>query len=242
MQAHRITTSLPTFDKLGVEQPNDVATETTARAWTEAFGQSVSARDVGGVLSTITEDGWWRDLFSITWDLRTFQGPAKIDKFLEDKLEDSGFDNVSFKSAQYNQPFADMAWIVTQFEFETKIAQGRGFARLVPTKAGWKAVVVCTILEGLKDFPEKIGALRNHLPNHGKWAEQRDKEKEFPGKDPVALIIGGGQSGLSIAARLKHLGVTNLIIERHSRIGDQWRNRYDALCLHDPVCEHRSST
>ena len=237
MQPHPITTSLPTFDKLGVEQPKNVDAEKISRAWIEAFGQFVSAKDVKGLLSTITEDGWWRDVFSITWDLRTFQGPEKIGQFLEDKLEDSGFGNVTFKSAEYGQPFADMVWIVAQFEFDTKIAKGRGLARLVPTPTGWKAVIVCTNLEDLKDFPEQIGSLRNHLPNHGKWAAQRSKEKEFSETDPEVLIIGGGQSGLDIAARLKHLGVSNLIIEKQPRIGHQWRTRYEALCLHDPVCE-----
>ncbi|KIP03537.1 hypothetical protein PHLGIDRAFT_94663 [Phlebiopsis gigantea 11061_1 CR5-6] len=235
MQAHPITTSLPTFAHLGVEQPKDVDAEKIARAWVAALGQFVSARDVKGILSNITEDGWWRDVFSITWDLRTFQGPATIAQFLEDKLEDSGFGNISFRSAQYGQPFDDMVWIVAQFDFETKIAKGRGLARLVPTPAGWKAVIVCTNLEDLKDFPEQIGSLRNHLPNHGKWAAQRSKEKEFAETDPEVLIIGGGQSGLDIAARLKHLGVSNLIIEKQPRIGHQWRTRYEALCLHDPV-------
>lgn len=238
MEPHPITTSLPTFDKLGVEPPKDVDGEKIGRAWVEAFGQFVSAKDVKGILSTIFAEGWWRDIFAITWDLRTFQGPDKIGKFLEDKLEDSKFGNITFKSAQYVQAFPDMAWIVAQFEFETTIAKGRGLARLVPTNDGWKAIIVCTNLEELKDYPEAIGALRNHLPNHGKWADARRKEKEFANKDPEVLIIGGGQSGLDIAARLKHLGVTNLIIEKQPRIGNQWRTRYEALCLHDPVCEY----
>ena len=240
MQAHPITTSLPTFDKLGVQQPKHVDSEAISRAWIDVFEQNIAARDVQGVLSTMTDDGWWRDLFAMTWDLRTFQGPAKIGKFLEDKLEDSGLSNVSFKSAQYVQPFDDMSWVVAQFEFETKIAKGRGLARLVPTEVGWKAVIICTNLEDLKDFPEQIGSLRNHLPNHGKWAEQRNVEREFSENDPAVLIIGGGQGGLNIAARLKHLGVTNLVVERHSRIGNQWRDRYEALCLHDPVCKRHT--
>jgi hypothetical protein len=41
-------------------------------------------------------------------------------------------------------------------------------------------------------------------------------------------------SGLMTAARLKALGVSCLIVERNSRIGDNWRNRYDALSLHLP--------
>ncbi len=54
--------------------------------------------------------------------------------------------------------------------------------------------------------------------------------------DPTVLIVGGGHSGLDVAVHLKALGVTNLVIEKNPRIGDNWRTRYEALCLHDPVC------
>lgn len=236
MQAHPITTSLPTFDKLGVQPPKDVDADKIGRAWTEHFAQAVSAKDIQGILSTIQPDGWWRDIFALTWDLRTFQGPEKIAQFLEDRLDLQGFSDVEFVKAQYEQKFPDMAWIVVQFDFETKIAKGRGLARLVPTPEGqWKAVIVCTNLEELKDYPEAIGPRRNPLPNHGKWAEQRRKETAYEDREPEVLIIGGGQSGLDIAARLKNLGVSNLIIEKQPRIGNQWRTRYEALCLHDPV-------
>ena len=43
-------------------------------------------------------------------------------------------------------------------------------------------------------------------------------------------------SGLSAAARLKFLGINALVVEKNERIGDNWRNRYDSLCLHDSVC------
>lgn len=56
--------------------------------------------------------------------------------------------------------------------------------------------------------------------------------------EPAVIILGGGQSGLEVAARLQLLGVSTLIIEKRERIGDQWRGRYEALCLHDPVCEY----
>ena len=45
-----------------------------------------------------------------------------------------------------------------------------------------------------------------------------------------------GHSGLDVAARLKYLGVKTLIVERNPRVGDNWRNRYEGLCLHDYVC------
>jgi putative flavoprotein involved in K+ transport len=51
----------------------------------------------------------------------------------------------------------------------------------------------------------------------------------------VALVVGGGQAGLSIAARLTQLQVDTLIVDREQRIGDNWRNRYHALTLHNQV-------
>ena len=91
-------------------------------------------------------------------------------------------------------------------------------------------------LQSLTEYPENVGALRNPLPNHGKWAEHRRKEMEFEGVEPYVVIIGAGQSGLGVGARLKFLDIPTLILDRNPRVGDQWRNRYEALCLHDPVC------
>ena len=63
------------------------------------------------------------------------------------------------------------------------------------------------------------------------------KEIKFEDAKPYVLIVGGGQSGLDLRARLKFLDVPTLIVEKFPRVGDQWRNRYQALCLHDPVCK-----
>ena len=54
-------------------------------------------------------------------------------------------------------------------------------------------------------------------------------------RDPIVLVVGGGQAGLSIAARLTQLQVDTLIVDREQRIGDNWRNRYHALTLHNQV-------
>ena len=57
----------------------------------------------------------------------------------------------------------------------------------------------------------------------------------MPTAIPTVLVIGGGQSGLCIAARLKQLQVDTLIVDREKRIGDNWRKRYHALTLHNQV-------
>ena len=52
---------------------------------------------------------------------------------------------------------------------------------------------------------------------------------------PHVLIVGGGQGGIALGARLRQLGVPTIIIDKRARPGDQWRSRYKSLCLHDPV-------
>ena len=58
---------------------------------------------------------------------------------------------------------------------------------------------------------------------------------DYADRDPTVLVVGGGQAGLSIAARLKQLQIDTLIVDRGTRIGDNWRKRYHALTLHNQV-------
>ncbi|KAF5371656.1 hypothetical protein D9758_003551 [Tetrapyrgos nigripes] len=103
----------------------------------------------------------------------------------------------------------------------------------------WKCHCLFTHLEDLQSFPEKIGALRNRQLAHGlggsSWIAQRRREIEFVDEDPKVVVVGGSQSGLTVGARLKMLEVPTLIVDKLPRIGDNWRKRYEALCLHDPV-------
>jgi putative flavoprotein involved in K+ transport len=69
------------------------------------------------------------------------------------------------------------------------------------------------------------------------WLEQRAAEDTALGttRQPYCLIVGGGQGGIMLGARLKQLGVPFIIVEKNARAGDSWRNRYRTLVLHDPV-------
>lgn len=46
------------------------------------------------------------------------------------------------------------------------------------------------------------------------------------------LIIGAGPSGLSVAGRLRKLGIPFEILEKSDTVGIAWRNHYDRLHLH----------
>jgi cation diffusion facilitator CzcD-associated flavoprotein CzcO len=67
------------------------------------------------------------------------------------------------------------------------------------------------------------------------WLDQRAKAQAYADRDPQVLIAGGGQAGLALAARLGRIGVDALVVERHDRIGDNWRHRYHSLTLHNEV-------
>lgn len=49
------------------------------------------------------------------------------------------------------------------------------------------------------------------------------------------VIAGAGQAGLSAAYHLQRRGVECLVVDGISRIGDQWRHRYDSLRLFTPA-------
>src|SRR5215208_59275 len=50
-----------------------------------------------------------------------------------------------------------------------------------------------------------------------------------------AVVIGGGQAGLSVGYHLARHGVPFVILEANERIGDSWRKRWDSLRLFSPA-------
>ncbi|KAJ7094555.1 hypothetical protein B0H15DRAFT_127960 [Mycena belliarum] len=229
--------SLPTLDKLDARVSDDLDPKEIAVEWFKLFSAYAEAGNVEGTASLFVEGAYWRDILSLSWDFRTFQGPT-LHKFLTDRLSAAQMSAFQLKEdyLQLKRPYPDIAWIEATFNFETSVGLASGVFRLVPLKGGdWKAHCMLTNLEDLKGFPEKIGPLRDSAPNHGKWEEARRRSSAFEDSDPTVLIVGGGQSGLELAARLRCLEISTLVVEKNPRIGDNWRNRYEALCLHDPV-------
>lgn len=51
----------------------------------------------------------------------------------------------------------------------------------------------------------------------------------------MRVVNTAGQAGLNVAARLQHLGLSCLLLEKNARVGDNWRCRYRTLVTHDPV-------
>ncbi|KAF9061479.1 hypothetical protein BDP27DRAFT_1337981 [Rhodocollybia butyracea] len=208
-----------------------------AEDWFESFSSLATAGNAEGVVRLVCEDALWRDLLSLTSDMRTFDGSPKIRKFLTDRLSLVKLQNFALTEfIRLQKPYPDLVWIVGMFTFENSTGMCSGIFRLVPGANGsWRAYTMFTMIESFKKFPEKIGPLREHVALSGRLWKEKRKYEMFEQEDPVVLIIGAGQSALQLAARLKFLDIPTLMVERDNRVGDMWRNRYDALSLHFPV-------
>jgi putative flavoprotein involved in K+ transport len=59
-----------------------------------------------------------------------------------------------------------------------------------------------------------------------------------PGRTPHrfrAIVIGGGQAGLSVGYHFARRGLDFVILDSNQRIGDSWRQRWDSLRLFTPA-------
>jgi putative flavoprotein involved in K+ transport len=201
------------------------------------FGQALSARDAGAAASLFRSDGYWRDLVAFTWNIRTMEGRDEIRDMLESRLgltEPADWALAEGEDAVESDGTLE-GWIT----FETNVARGYGHVRV---RDGLIWTLLTTMAE-LKGHEEKQGPSRPlgiaHGPQKGlrTWQEERSAEAAELGtsRQPYCLIIGGGQGGIGLAARLRQLDVPTIIVERNERPGDSWRKRYKSLCLHDPV-------
>lgn len=242
--------ALPTFTKSGVTvQPKHASPMEIAKRWLSAFEGSISTKDPKAVVNHIHEDGWWRDHLGITWDFRTLRGHNAIIKFLEPTLGKANLHNFKIReqgkfAPNAQSPIEGLDWIELMFSFENEVGSGKGMARLVVLPNGQpKAHMVYTALQDLTDHKEAAWWNRPHGGNNslkggaveGNWYERRQRKKEFLDEEPQVLLIGAGQSGLNLAARLQTMNMSVLLVDKNERVGDNWRHRYRTLVTHDPV-------
>ncbi len=219
-----------------------------AQAWLDRFAAALAARDVAGTAALFARTSYWRDLVAFTWNLRTVEGPDGVADLLSATLaqtDPSGFRLVAeADGVDAGDPPAEADGVVTAwYDFETAVGRGRGIFRLVEEDGEDRAWTLLTTLQELKGHEEPKRDRRPRGAEHGaqkrrqSWAERRQQEVESLGSttQPYVLVVGGGQGGIALGARLRQLDVPALVIDSHPRPGDQWRGRYKSLCLHDPV-------
>ena len=208
-------------------------------AWLAAFQDALTARDVERAASMFLTQSFWRDLVAFSWNLTTVEGPEGVADLLRTTLDSTNPTGFATVEEPTEADGVTQAWI----EFETAVGRGRGHLRLQDGPAGAQAWTLLTTLEELKGFEEPTrvrrprGALHGASKERRTWLEAREHEAAELGRtrQPYIVIVGGGQGGIALGARLRQLGVPTIIVDKHARPGDNWRKRYKSLCLHDPV-------
>jgi len=212
-------------------------------AWLERLARGLAQADRKALENLFIEDSHWRDLVGFTWSITPHEGRRAIVDGLLSRVE--SYRPTGFKLADGRTPPRRVRRLGTDvieaiFQFETLFSRCYGVVRL-PVDDPGKAWIMMTSIHEIKGHEMPLGARRPDGSAYSRtfggdnWADRREKEQSFLDRDPVVLIIGAGQSGLSLAAHLRLLGVDALCVDRESRVGDSWRNRYHSLALHNQV-------
>src|SRR3982751_672217 len=228
-----------------LERTDHIAT--AAENWLAQFERALAKPDDALLKSLFHPDSYWRDVLALSWNLQTVNGAQAILRALKvhaARAAPGGFRLDPGRAAPRRVTRAGTMSIEAIFKFETAQGRGSGVLRLIPDVDDGtmlKAWTLLTALEELKGFEEQIGTARPRGQAYSRdfrgpnWLDLRKASNDYADRDPTVLVIGGGQSGLCIAARLKQLNVDTLIVDRWPRIGDNWRKRYHALTLHNQV-------
>ncbi|KAF4420527.1 dimethylaniline monooxygenase (N-oxide forming) [Fusarium acutatum] len=203
-----------------------------------------------------TPDALWRDTYALTGTIRTFYFDEAVASEWSALSNGHGVSSVSLVpgSAKVLSLEGGVEWLDCKFTFHTTTpaTECSGMLSLVSSPDGsWKIWVLRTILEQLSNHgnvdsmePTPVlhngnGAIGNNSSSIG-TSHQDDSQNGDPNYANAdqdhhhygAVIIGGGQSGLSTGGRLQALGVSYVIVEKNAQVGDAWGLRYESARLH----------
>ncbi|KAM5364395.1 hypothetical protein ACJA88_013036 [Fusarium oxysporum] len=251
---------LPTNSELGFTPDyGSVDAAKVAEEFIHVFAKAVEAQDVDAILSAVHENGYWKDVELLTWDIRTLQGHDQIGTMLTERLSKTAITDIRLNPhvpATVETLGPDLSFILLHLEFDFAHGTGVGVARLSPFKAktgtatdladakSWMIYSVGTAIETVHGWDAEYGdkeryqAGKYHDPLGKSRTYQQIRDDEAAGKEgfqPTVVIIGAGHTGLSMAARCKVLGIPHLIIEKGDGPGCSWASRYASLSLHGPT-------
>ena len=217
---------------------------TVAANWLSQFERALTEHDDALLRTLLHRDSHWRDVLALTWRIMTINGSDAILGALRKHgaARPAGFKIASNRSPPRHVTRAGVDSIEAIFTFETAEGRGSGVVNLTPDADGCnslRAWFLLTALDEIDGNEERLGTAR---PAHRacsrdfrgpNWLDARKAAATYRDHDPAVLVVGGGQAGLSTAAHLTQLGIDTLIVDREPRVGDNWRNRYHALVLHN---------
>ncbi|HEY3077101.1 MAG TPA: NAD(P)/FAD-dependent oxidoreductase [Burkholderiales bacterium] len=216
-----------------------------ANHWLARFEHALAGGDHALLESLFDPGCHWRDVLALSWNIQTISGLDAVARALlahGARVKPAGFRTDPDRTAPRHVTRAGTKCIEAIFRFETIEGRASGVLRLLPDdRDSPRAWTLLTALDELKGHEERVGRLRPTGQMYSRdfggpnWSDLRKSAGRYAERDPTVLVVGGGQAGLSIAARLGQLAIDTLIVDRWPRVGDNWRRRYHALTLHNQV-------
>ncbi len=211
--------------------------------WLQRFEAALRSCDAAQLATLFAPECHYRDLLAFSWTIRPSQGAEAIAGFLagaQPTILARDFAVAEGRTPPRIVRRLGIAVIEAIFRFDTAVGSGLGVVRLLADDPA-RAWVLMTSLDRIEGHEEKIGAKRPsgeaYSRNFGgeNWLDQRKRARVYVDRDPTVLVIGAGQNGLAVAARLVQLDIDTLVVDTHPRVGDNWRVRYHSLALHNQI-------
>lgn len=208
--------------------------------WIARLESALVAGDREALTDLFHTDAHGRDLVALTWDIRQFWGREAL---VEGLVEHAGRTTVTgFRiDPERSAPRVLDGGAVDFFvAFETSTGRVSAFVladRDPRSTCGLRAQLIATSLMELTQHPVTAPGRRGFAPSRRgeTWRLHREGVKGLGQEHPDVLVVGGGQTGLTMGARLDRLGVSYLVVDRNASPGDGWRRRYSSLALHTPT-------
>ncbi|KAK6833443.1 Monooxygenase [Apiospora arundinis] len=212
----------------------DVDAVAITKGWMSRLDSLLTTRNFNDLNELIIDDGWWRDILGLDWDFTSKQGLGAIAEYLTGAP--NPLSGLQCDEAGGLKPL--LIELGGGVSFKTPFGEGRGFVRLVNVgPAVWKAWIVFTQLEQLA-FQKTLEEQRIRHPSAAP-RKATDGVANLPQagheEDVPVVIVGAGQAGLMLGARLASMGIRPLLLEKGPRVGDSWRKRYRKVTLHTPT-------
>lgn len=213
--------------------------------WLDDFGAALENGDTEFLVDAFADEGHWKDLLSFTWEHRTFSGKTDIRQAFDATLarvRPRAVRVAANRAAPRLGRRSARDVLEGFFDFDTAYGRGTAYVRLLFDRddpGNPKIWFMLTTLQELHGFPERVGPRRptgdeyakNTTPNN--WLDDRRRMEAFEDRNPEVLVVGAGHAGLILAARLGQMGVDTLVIDKNERVGNNWRERYHSLTLHN---------
>lgn len=222
---------------------SEISISAVIENWLTAFQKTITDGDAEQIGNLFHDDCHWRDVLAFTWQIQTLSGrDAVVDGILKHIV---AAEAPVFAADRRRTPARAVTRAGTDaleafFTFTNDVGTGNGLLRLCADADGaLKAWTLMTALDQIAGHEEPLDETRPAGESDSRdfrgpnWLDRRQEAIAYADRDPAVLVVGCGQAGLAVAARLGQLGVDTLVIDRNDRVGDNWRLRYHALTLHN---------